>query len=45
MLSQPVTLQLCVWDWLLAISDEFEMIHRIERRVGYLLHGLYVTVR
>lgn len=40
-----VILQLCVWDWLLAIADEFEMIRRIQRLAGYLLHGLYLITR
>ena len=35
-------LQLCVWDWLLALSDEFEMICRSKRR---LLHGVYLISR
>jgi hypothetical protein len=38
-------LQLCVWDWLLAVSDEVEMIHRIKRRVAYIVHGLYFVAR
>ena len=38
-------LQLCVWDWLLAVSDEVEMIRHINRRVAYILHGLYFIAR
>ena len=38
-------LQLCVWDWLLAVSDEVEMVRHIKRRVGYILHGLYFVAR
>jgi hypothetical protein len=40
-----VILQLCVWDWLLTIAEEFEMIRRIQRLAGYLLHGLYLITR
>jgi len=38
-------LTLCVWDWLLALTDEFEMIRRSQRLVGHLLHGMYALLR
>jgi len=38
-------LTLCVWDWLLALADEFEMIRRSQRLVGHLLHGMYALIR
>ncbi|KIM86339.1 hypothetical protein PILCRDRAFT_4842 [Piloderma croceum F 1598] len=40
-----VCLALCVWDWLLAVSDEVEMIRHIKRRIAYILHGMYFVTR
>ena len=31
-----------MWDWLLALSDEFEIVRRGERR---LVHGVYLISR
>jgi len=38
-------LTLCVWDWFLALSDEFDMVRYGERRRRYLLHGVYFISR
>jgi len=38
-------LTLCVWDWLLALSDEFDMIRYGDRRRRFLLHGMYFIAR
>jgi hypothetical protein len=39
-------MQLCVWDWLLAISDEFEILrHRQRRCVGYFYNAVYLITR
>jgi hypothetical protein len=41
-----VGVQLCVWDWVLTLGDEVEMIHRGERTpLRYLLDILYLIVR
>jgi len=44
-LSDMMVVQLCVWDWLLALSDELEMIYQGERLRGYLLDMAYLVVR
>jgi len=44
-ISNTVDFQLCVWDWLLAVSDEFEMIRIGKRRLRYFLHGVYFIAR
>jgi len=38
-------LALCVWDWLIAVSDELEMVRHGERRLRYLVNGLYLIAR
>jgi len=38
-------LTLCVWDWLLVVSDEIIMIRHCQRRIGYLIHGVYLITR
>ncbi|KIM84940.1 hypothetical protein PILCRDRAFT_817773 [Piloderma croceum F 1598] len=38
-------LTLCVWDWLIAVSDEVEMIRQGERRLRYLWNGVYIIAR
>jgi len=40
-------LTLCIWDWLLAISDECQMIHqgRGDRRFRYVVYMLYLAAR
>jgi len=38
-------LQVCVWDWLLALSDEYEMIRQGDRRLRYVLYMLYLVAR
>jgi hypothetical protein len=43
--SRRSCMQLCVWDWLLAISDEFEMLRHRQRPIGYLLNGVYLITR
>lgn len=40
-----VILQLCVWDWLLALSDEYQMICQGHRRHRYLLYIVYLISR
>ena len=37
--------QLCVWDWLLALSDEVKMIRRGQRVHRYILDMVYFVVR
>lgn len=39
--------QLCVWDWILALSDEFRMLRRNYGRpcLGYCLSGVYFVLR
>jgi hypothetical protein len=44
-LSNMMVVQLCVWDWLLTLSDELEMIYQGERLRGYLLDMVYLVVR
>jgi hypothetical protein len=43
--SHDHDLQLCVWDWLLSLSDEFEMILHGEQYRRYLYDTLYLVVR
>ena len=40
-----VALQLCVWDWILAFSDELQMLRIGGRRFRYLLDMVYLVVR
>jgi hypothetical protein len=37
--------QLCVWDWLLSLSDELKMIHHGAQCRPYILHSVYFIVR
>jgi hypothetical protein len=37
--------QLCVWDWILALSDELQMLRIGGRRLRYLLDMVYFIVR
>lgn len=37
--------KLCVWDWILAFSDELQMLHIGGRRFRYLLDMVYLVVR
>jgi len=38
-------LTLCVWDWLLAISDEYQMIRQGNHCLRYVLYMLYLVAR
>ena len=40
-----IVLQLCLWDWLIAISDEVQMICHGGRYHQYLLDMVYLVVR
>lgn len=44
-MSNVMALQLCVWDWVIAIADELEMFHYGERRLRYLVNGMYLIAR
>jgi hypothetical protein len=45
LISYNAVVQLCVWDWLLALSDEFTMIQSVERYRAHLLHIVYYIAR
>ena len=40
-----VVLQLCVWDWVLSVADELEMICHGNQLRRYLYDVLYLVVR
>ena len=43
--SKILASQVCVWDWLLSLSDELEIIRHGKQYRPYLLHVVYVVVR